>query len=299
MPDPTHPASIWTSLRGASTFNGWLTPTHAFGLFKAACILVVAATIAPTISRRLVQLIASRLSRQQHSITRRAVSYAIYGIGMLTALGQIGIDVTYLVGSAGIVAVGLAYASQKSVSQLISGVFIIAEQPFVIGDTITVAGTTGEVLSIDLLSTKLRTGDNLYVRIPNEMMLGGAVTNTSHYPIRRLDMDINVSYREDISRVSQVLFNVADKNPLGLEEPKPLFIFGGYGDSALKIQFCVWGRRENLLDLKNSMYEGIKKAFDAHGIEMPYPHTALVPGAGLEALKISMLPGDDKNTSQG
>jgi small-conductance mechanosensitive channel len=136
------------------------------------------------------------------------------------------------------------------------------------------------------------------------MLLNGPVTNASHYAIRRLDIDLGVSYREDISRVSRILYEVASKNPLVLEEPKPLFMFNGYGESALKMQFCVWGRREVLLDMKNSMYEGIKQAFDAQGIEMPYPHRALVAGAGSDSLAVNIARAEapaqepSKNTTQ-
>jgi small-conductance mechanosensitive channel len=280
--------NILATLVDASTLNGWLTTERVLGILRASIVLVGAAGVAWGLRRAVVRLIGTHWSRQQVVVSRRVITYFVWGVAGTTALREVGFELSILLGAAGAVTFALGYASQKSISQLITGLFIIAEQPFVIGDTITVAGVTGEVLSIDLLSIKLRTGDNLFVRVPNEILLNGPVINNSHYTIRRLDIDLGVSYREDISRVSRVLFEVADKNPLCLEEPRPLFIFGGYGESSLKMQFCVWGRSAVFLDLKNSMYESIKKAFDAHGIEMPYPHRALVPGAGRDTLSLDL-----------
>ena len=131
--------------------------------------------------------------------------------------------------------------------------------------------TTGEVLSIDLLSVKLRTFDNLFVRIPNESLIKSEVTNLTRFPIRRFDLLLGVAYKEKISLVRDVLMAVADKNPLCLDEPAPIFVFVGFGDSALNIQFSVWGKRENFRDLRNSLQEEIKQAFDSAGIEIPFP----------------------------
>lgn len=167
--------------------------------------------------------------------------------------------------------VALGFASQTSASNLISGLFLIGEQPFKLGDTIKVGNTTGEVLSIDLLSVKLRTFDNLYVRIPNESLIKSEMTNLTRFPIRRFDLQLGVAYKENIAQVRQLMLQVADNNPLCLDEPAPMFLFLGFGDSALNIQLSVWSKRENFRDLRNSLQEEIKQAFDLAGIEIPFP----------------------------
>jgi small-conductance mechanosensitive channel len=159
-----------------------------------------------------------------------------------------------------------------------------------VGDVIRVGSTTGEVLSIDLLSAKLRTFDNLYVRIPNETMLKSEVTTLTKFPIRRLDLQIGVAYKENIEHVREVLSSVADKNPLSLEDPKPVFIFQGFGDSALNVQFSVWVKREKFIELKNSIQYEIKLAFDQNNIEIPFPHMTLYAGSVTEPFPIRMVP---------
>jgi small-conductance mechanosensitive channel len=171
--------------------------------------------------------------------------------------------------------VAIGFASQTAASNLVSGLFLIGERPFGIGDVIQVGGTTGEVLSIDSLSVKLRTFDNLLVRIPNETLIKSEVRTLTRFPIRRIDLQIGVAYREQVERVRDLLFELADRNPLCLDEPKPVFIVQGFGDSAVQIQFSPWTLTENYLELKNTIQQEIKSAFDAAGIEIPFPQRVL------------------------
>ncbi len=190
------------------------------------------------------------------------------------------------------------FASQTSASNVISGLFLLGERPFGVGDIVRVGNTTGEVLSIDLLSAKLRTFDNLYVRIPNETMLKSEVTTLTRFPIRRLDLQIGVAYKENIEKVRSVLLAVADKNPLSLEDPKPLFIFKGFGESSLNVQFSLWTKRENFIDLKNSIQYEIKLAFDEHLIEIPFPHLSLYSGSVTEPFPIRVVTEARENCKQ-
>ena len=97
---------------------------------------------------------------------------------------------------------------------------------------------------------------------------------------------VGVAYKEDLKKVRTILESVATKNPLCLEEPKSQYIFQGFGESSLDIQFSVWTKRENYLELKNSIHEQIKNAFDEHNIEIPFPHRTLYAGSITEAFPI-------------
>lgn len=153
----------------------------------------------------------------------------------------------------------------------------------------------GEVLSIDLLSVKLRTFDNLFVRIPNESLIKSQVTNMTRFPIRRFDLLVGVAYKKDIGKVREILRQVAKNNPLCLEDPEPLFVFNGFGDSALNIPFSVWAKRENFLKLRNTLQEEIKNAFDQAGVEIPFPHRSLYAGSDTTPFPIRIVsePGVD------
>lgn len=261
---------------------------------RAIVILIGGYGIAKLASKSVGKLLKKHASIHQQILFQRAVFYPLLIFFLITSLNELGFDLSVLLGAAGIFSVAIGFASQTSASNLISGLFLLGERPFGVGDIIRVGSTTGEVLSIDLLSAKLRTFDNLYVRIPNETMLKSEVTTLTRFPIRRVDLQIGVAYKENIEKVRDVLFAVADKNPLSLEDPKPMFFFSGFGDSALNSQFSVWAKRENFLELKNSIQYEIKLAFDEHNIEIPFPHVTLYAGSVTEPFPIRMVP-DNSN----
>jgi small-conductance mechanosensitive channel len=202
---------------------------------------------------------------------------------------ELGFDLSVVLGAAGILSVAIGFASQTSASNLISGLFLMMERPFSIGDIIKVGDTTGEVISIDLLSVKVRTFDNLFVRLPNESMIKTQVTTLTRFPIRRADIKVGIAYKENIEKVKDILTNLAETNPICLEEPAPLFILLGFGNSSIDIQFSVWAKKENFLTLKNTFYQEIKEAFDTHGVEIPFPHVSLYSGEATKPFPVSIV----------
>jgi small-conductance mechanosensitive channel len=174
---------------------------------------------------------------------------------------------------------------------VISGFFLMGEQPFVVGDVIQVGGTTGAVLSIDTLSVKLRTFDNKFVRIPNESLIKSEVTNVTRFPIRRVDLPVGIAYKEDVERATEILLDCADRNPHALMEPQPVVFIDGFGDSSVNLRLGVWATREEFLVLKNQMLAQVKRRFDDEGIEIPFPHRTLYSGAITEPLPIRVVGG--------
>jgi small-conductance mechanosensitive channel len=267
----------------------WFLSGKLVGVTRAVVILVIGFIAARLLSRSVARAVQRYGNAQRALLARRVVYYAVAVLAAISALRQLGFEFTVLLGAAGVLTVAVGFASQTSASNLISGLFLMAEQSFVVGDVVRVGDTTGEVLSIDLLSVKIRTFDNLFVRVPNESVIKTQVTNLTRFPIRRLDLKIGVAYKEDIGKVRKVLKEVADRNHLCLEEPPPLFIFQGYGESSLDMQFSVWAKRQNFLDLRNTIYEEIKHAFDENGIEIPFPHRTLYTGAVTDPFPIRVV----------
>ncbi len=267
----------------------YLSDERAWSLLRALLLVVFGFVFARIASALAGRVLGTRLTGSQLLLVRRIAFYLLLAIFITSALRELGFSLATLLGAAGIFSVALGFASQTSASNFVSGLFLMVEKPFGIGDIIKVGNTTGEVLSIDLLSVKLRTFDNLYVRIPNESILKGESTTLTRFPVRRADLLVGVAYKEDINRVRDILMQVADLNPLCLEEPRPLFIFQGFGDSSLNLQFSVWAKRENFLDLKNSIQVEIKQAFDEAGIEIPFPHRSLYTGSVTEPFPVVVV----------
>ena len=279
-------------------FIDLLKASHLFALCQAILLFIIGFILARLISSAVVKVAKHKLTAHGQLFLKRTIFYSILALVTFSALDNIGLDLSILLGAAGIFTVALGFASQTSASNLISGLFLMIERPFSITDVIKVNDITGEVISIDLLSVKLRTFDNLFVRIPNESMIKSAVTTMTKYPIRRADLKIGIAYKEDIEKVRNILLDIAAKNFMCLEEPAPVFILTGFGSSSIDIQFSVWARRENFLALKNSMYIEIKNAFDQQGIEIPFPHVSLYAGTATTPFPLSSVINDTEKTDK-
>ena len=265
-------------------------------LARAAVLVLIGLLLSSLASRLAVRFLRHRLSVHVLQLIRRITFYAILALFVTSALRELGFNLAVLMGAAGVLGVAIGFASQTTASNLISGLFLIGERSFEVGEIIKVGQTTGEVLSIDALSVKLRTMDNLYVRIPNETLIKSEVTTLNRFPIRRFDLTVGVAYKEDLDRVRDVLMNAAEANVHCLDEPAPLFIFTGFGDSSLDIQFSVWARRENFLTLRNTISADIKRAFDEAGIEIPFPHRTIYTGEVTKPMPIQMVNAPDQPT---
>lgn len=240
-------------------------------VISAIVLFLVGVLFAKLTTTGLDKVLPRRLSKSQKRLLKRVMFYAIIALFSMTALQQLGFKLNVLLGAAGILTVAIGFASQTSMGNVISGLFLIFERPFALGDYIKVGNFSGEVFSVDFLSTKIRTSDNTLIRIPNEKLLKTEVVNFSHFSTRRFDMKFGVAYDSDLSEVKQVLLTIASNNKLGLDEPAPLFSVLSYGDSAINIQFSVWTERKNLRVFKNSLQQDVQEQFARQGINIPFP----------------------------
>lgn len=242
--------------------------------------------------------VQKRFTPQVSMLIRKGIFYFGSIVLIISVLYQMGFKLTALLGAAGIAGIAIGFASQTSVSNIISGLFLISEKPFEVGDLIKVDDTKGTILSIDLLSVKLRTLDNQLVRIPNESLIKNQVTNITRFPIRRFDINLGVAYKEDVSKVRNVLLDIAKNNPYCLDEPEPLVLFLNFGDSALEFLFAVWFVKTDFFKLRNSIMQEIKERFDAEGIEIPFPHRTLYTGSVTEPFPVEIVPSKAKKPKQ-
>ncbi|MEZ4766608.1 MAG: mechanosensitive ion channel family protein [Calditrichia bacterium] len=194
--------------------SGFMSPERMTLTIRVTLLLLLGFPLVFMIGRWLRSYVTHQFNPQQGMIVGKVFRYS--GIVILTVmiLRELGFELTPLLGAAGIAGIALGFASQTSVSNVISGIFLIAEQPFVVNDVIRIGETVGQVLSIDTLSVKLRTFENQFVRIPNETILKSQVTTITRFPIRRADLMLSVAYKEDLDRVKIVLKEIADKNTL-------------------------------------------------------------------------------------
>ena len=262
----------------------------AWGTWVSALFLVVLGLVLGSFAgRSAARFMEQRTTRHQTVMVRRLVFYLIVLLFSVAALREAGFSLDVVLGAAGILTVAIGFASQTSASNMISGLFLLVEKPFEIGDVIEADATIGEVVGIDMLSVKLRTPDNLYVRIPNETLIKTRVVNRSRFPIRRLDLTVGIAYAEDVERVEVLLLALAEKNPVCLEEPKPFVLVTAFGPSSVDLQFSFWVPKDKVLDGRSSIMVAIKQTLDREGIEIPFPHTSIYAGSHSEPFRVQLL----------
>jgi small-conductance mechanosensitive channel len=259
----------WTKYFNTETFEKTI---------RIIIILIVGIIIIYAIGTIVKKLLPQKLSQQRKMLVNRFVRYTGIIILFSVIISELSINLAAIFGAAGVIGIFVGVASQTSIGNIVSGFFLVSEKSFEIGDLIRIGDKTGVVYSIDLLSIKIKTFDNLLLRIPNQTVISSELTNVTRFPIRRLDFDINVAYKEDLEKVKQILMRVAKRNPLCLDEPEPIIVFKTFGPSGINILLGVWFEKANYLKVKNSVFQEVKTAFEAEGIEIPFPHVSIYTG---------------------
>lgn len=270
-------------------FFKWMED-HQAEIWLCTILLVVGLPLMHLLGYLIRKGLKKKVTDQAVMLISKSVVYIGSLIIILAVLQQAGVKLGTLLGAAGIAGVAIGFAAQTSLSNLISGIFLVWERPFQVGDALQAGSDMGIVYSIGLLSIQLRTYDNKLIRIPNESLIKSSFTNITRFPIRRMDIPIGVAYKEDVERVMKILKEVADLNPYCLDEPEPVIIFKGFGDSALEILFAPWFAKTDYVALRNSLLMEVKRRFDDEGIEIPFPHRTLYTGSVTEPFPIRVVP---------
>ncbi|MGB0732735.1 MAG: mechanosensitive ion channel family protein [Pontibacterium sp.] len=255
---------------------------------RAGMFIVAGFVIAKLASRFFRSATEKKLSTHHRLLGSMLIFYVLFLTFFLSGLKHLGFSMSVLLGAAGVLSVAIGFASQTSASNLISGLFLIAEKPFEINDVLQVNEFTGEVISIDLLSIKLRTFDNVMIRIPNETLIKTTFTNLSRFPIRRADLMIGIAYHENIDKARKLLLEVAKEHKKALKQPAPTCFVTQFNASSVDLQLSAWVVRSELKEAKSELLMAAKTALDEAGIEIPYPHTSLYIGKHSAPLPISV-----------
>lgn len=214
---------------------------------------------------------APRVEKHTYMLINKFVSYVFYVIIVMYILSLFGINLKAIWGAAGVAGLAIGFAAQTSVSNLISGVFVLSEKAMKIGDFIQVGDVFGTVDSVGLLSVRVHTLDNQMVRIPNSSVINSNLVNFNHYDIRRFVFDMPISYDSNMEKALEVANSIPGKCPVVLQNPVPCVYFDGFGD-AINIKIAVWFNCSDLINAKNQMYAAIVNTCREQGIEIPYTH---------------------------
>ena len=214
----------------------------------------------------------------------RILSVVVVVVGLVWALGEIGVAIGPLVGALGITGVAVAFAAQDILQNFIAGIIIQIRRPFRVGDQVLLMDYEGVVQDVDMRAVRVVTFDGLDVVLPAREVLGNAIVNHTRTPTRRTTLEVGVRYDTDLARARDVML-AAVGSVDGVEPtPEPMVWTREFADSAIVFDVLYWHRSDirELRRVRSEVAIAIKAALDADGIEIPFPQRVLHWGAGSE-----------------
>ena len=257
------------ALRGVAAGN--IADAVSWDALQAILVLVAGALLVRLLAGVIARSFLRGLRDQSRLAARKSITYIGIGLLLVITLDHLGVELRALLGAAGVIGIAVGIASQASLSNVISGLFLVSEKTFEIGDVISLGGRTGIVHSIDPLSIKLRTFDNLLVRIPNQQIIDSELINVTRFPIRRMDFDIAVPATQPVAQVETLLRRAASSVELCLDEPEPLVLYKGFREGNIDILFGVWFEKANFVRAKNRLLEEMQGLFKQEGVRLGEP----------------------------
>ena len=207
-------------------------------------------------------------------IISRIVTIAVVFVLLLKVSSDLGVSLTPIFASAGIVGLALALAARETVANFFGGLNILLDRPFRVGNIIILdSGERGEVIDVGLRSTRIITRDDVQISVPNSKITDSKVINESVPMDRfRVRIGVGVAYGSDIDQVEELLLQTAKSNSLITVYPEPRVRFRKFGDSALEFELLCWAYKPDVKGkVKHELHRDIYKSFNASGISIPFP----------------------------
>lgn len=184
----------------------------------------------------------------------------------VTFISKLGIETSSFVAILGAIGLAVGLSLQGSLSNLAGGVLIILFKPFKVGDSIEAQGVAGTVGEIQIFVTKLVTGNNQTIFIPNGILSNGVITNFSVDNNRRANLLFNISYDTNIKRAKEIVMQVLENHPKVLKTPSPTVVVNLLTDSAIQLAIQPWSKNSDFSQMCSDVLENCKDAFDTAGI---------------------------------
>jgi small conductance mechanosensitive channel len=224
------------------------------------------------------RLLRSALSRtaMQPSLVEVTVNslykWAIMIIAIISFLSQLGINVTAALAGVGVVGIAIGFAAKETLANILSGFSIFIDKLYRKGDWVTIAGKYGQVKSITLRTTKIRTLDNIFVIVPNSAITGEPVTNYSEEGMVRISAKVGIAYGESIDKAREVLLVAAGSIDGVRSDPSPAVVVDELADSSVNLLVRLWVDDAGSDPFyRFTLTEVCKKALDEAGITIPFP----------------------------
>lgn len=248
-------------------------------LMLSMLVFIAALIVSKMLTIQLRRSLMDRISKEHLDTMLRVISYGIIIMAIIWIMPTVGFEPSGLLVAGGIVGLAIGFASQSIIGNLISGIFLMGERPVKIGDMILISDNLGFVEDIELISTKIRTLDGNFVRIPNETVFTSNITNYTSNPVRRFEYTVGINYADDADLAMQVIRGIIDEHPLAMVNPAPQVFVDSLSDSSVDIIVRIWSPSTEWWGVRMEMLWKIKQAIEEAGIEIPFPQRVVWYGA--------------------
>ena len=219
----------------------------------------------------------SKISRLDPTLTPILASIARYAGLILTfvvALGQFGIQTTSIIAVLGAAGLAIGLALPGTLSNVAAGIMLLLLRPFGVGDWIEANGISGTVREIGLFFTQIDTFENIYISVPNSSIWSLIIINPSRHDVRRMDIDIGISYNSNLDIAEKALLSLTDDERVK-KDPAPVFLVVAYGDNAITVRLRLFAEYKDFFQLNWDLNRRLKTALEFHNIEIPYPQLVI------------------------
>ena len=245
-----------------------------FGLRLLYAVLII--FVGRWVVKLLLKIIKSALEKTTVEETIRIfvanlLNSLLMVIIFIAAINQLGIETTSIIAMLGAAGLAIGLALQGSLANFAAGILIVIFRPYKVGDYIEAGSAEGTVLDIQIFSTVLKTPDNKVVVVPNGTIMDSSIINYTGQETRRVDIVASCGYEDDIDKVKDILKDILNQDERILEEPEPRIAVSELADNSINFIVRPWVNSSDVLSVKYSILEQIKKRFDEEGISIPYP----------------------------
>ena len=238
----------------------------------------------PYLEQKIISRTDSKIDDVIFGLLNRFASVIIFVTASILALDVLGVNIMPFIAGAGVAGIAIGFAAKDTLSNVIAGILLIIDRPFEVGDRIEVwsapknSATWGDVLDIGLRATKIRTTDNIVIIIPNnEIMKRDIINYTTVSKAIRVRIPIGIAYDADVDKAKEIIAGISLELDWVMRDPAPKVVVKGFGDSAVNLEARIWiSKPRRRMDTISHITDRVKGAFQAEGIEIPFPKRDII-----------------------
>lgn len=254
----------------------WLTEngiSFVVNVLVALLLLAIGMVVIRVLTRTTQKALgrSGRVNALLQNFLCSVVNKTAWVLLLMIVIQRLGVNIAPLIAGLGVTGFILGFAFQESLGNLAAGMMIAINQPFQIGDYVTVGTISGTVRELNMMAATLFTADNIKVMVPNKVIWGAPITNYTATDKRRIQIAVNIAYGADISKAKRVALDVLRADPRVLDDPAPIAEVIAMGDSAVNLVLRPWTTPSDYWATFFALNQAVKEAFDREGIKIPLP----------------------------